>query len=232
MTSKITPTLFDFDPGKTILALKSTGAVSFSVLTESNRLTLVEAARDLTFEKAEETVGKYQVHQEMEVCEDVPEGSVFRDLVDELGKSLAEVFAGTADTGTADTGSTDTDIDTGSTGESVDTIDGAGNPIPADFRFNQTNLQRYRAGSSGISPHRDGKRFVYLIGILVLTGSGLFATCADREGTDPVRVPADPGMLVLLRAPGFAGIQRRPFHFVSEVKENRLVVIMRHLKEQ
>lgn len=80
---------------------------------------------------------------------------------------------------------------------------------------NDVSIQRYQAGSVGISPHLDGKRYRYLVAIFTLEGSGPLAICTDREGTVQTEWQTVPGSLVLLRGPGLGGVEDgRPLHTV------------------
>ena len=75
---------------------------------------------------------------------------------------------------------------------------------------------RYHAGSLGITPHRDNRRYRHLIAILTVQGSASFTLCADRDGTILDQWHTVPNSLVLLRAPGLAGAaDSRPFHTVG-----------------
>lgn len=90
-------------------------------------------------------------------------------------------------------------------------IDGSDRWVPNDIA-----VMRYRPGSIGVSPHRDGLRNHYLIAIVTSQGSAPLAHCLNREGTIIEEWETIPGSLVLLRAPGFAGSEGddRPFHAV------------------
>jgi hypothetical protein len=90
-------------------------------------------------------------------------------------------------------------------------IDGSDQWVPNDIA-----VMRYRPGSKGVSPHRDGLRNRYLIVIVTSQGSAQLAHCANREGTIIEEWETTVGSLVLLRAPGFAHAQKddRPFHSV------------------
>ena len=88
-------------------------------------------------------------------------------------------------------------------------------------------LQKYEAGSFGITPHRDEKKYGVVICIIPLTGKGVLAACDNREGSNPVPVDTTPGNLVLLRAPGYAGMHARPMHAVSDITEERIVIGVR-----
>ena len=41
-------------------------------------------------------------------------------------------------------------------------------------------------------------------------------------------MPIAPGSLLLMRAPGFAGREDRPFHFLNEVAEERVCLGLRY----
>ncbi len=86
----------------------------------------------------------------------------------------------------------------------------------SDWRPDEVAVQRYAAGSGGISTHRDGRRHRYLVAILTLEGSARLRQCSDREGTTVRTWEAAAGSLVLLRGPGLAGMEDgRPLHAVD-----------------
>lgn len=97
-----------------------------------------------------------------------------------------------------------------------------------DLLLNDLILQRYPAGSRGITPHRDHIRYVGLVAIVTLAGRARFFVCADRSGDGAREIAIPPGGLCLMRAPGFAGLQDRPFHFLSDVSEPRVSLGLRH----
>jgi hypothetical protein len=81
---------------------------------------------------------------------------------------------------------------------------------------NDVSIQRYAPNTQGISPHLDSKRYVHLIAIFTTEGSALFRLCKDRSGPVLKEWGTTPGSLVLMRAPGFAGLKDgRPFHTVE-----------------
>jgi hypothetical protein len=90
----------------------------------------------------------------------------------------------------------------------------------AEWWPNEAYVQRYWSGSVGVSPHRDSKRFAYLIAIVTVEGFADFVLCKDRTGVVIKRWQLTPGTLVLLRAPGFGGDECRPFHRVDGPKES------------
>ena len=95
-------------------------------------------------------------------------------------------------------------------------------------RLNDIAVQRYAAGSAGISPHRDHLRYRRLVVLLSLSGRARLFVCDDREGRGAEEVSIAPGRLLLMRAPGFAGSDARPFHFLSDVTAARYGLGLRH----
>jgi len=61
----------------------------------------------------------------------------------------------------------------------------------------------------------------------VLAGAGRFLDSADRAGRAAREVPAPPGQLLLMRAPGFNGRNDRPFHAVREITAERSILGLR-----
>jgi len=93
--------------------------------------------------------------------------------------------------------------------------------------FNTCTLARYPAGSIGITPHRDPLRYKNLICIFILEGNGKFFLCKDRSGQNPQEIAAPAGNVIFLRAPGFRGINTRPFHFVTGIHTMRYSFVLR-----
>ena len=88
------------------------------------------------------------------------------------------------------------------------------------WRPNDVAVQRYRAGSVGITSHRDGKRFRRLVAVVTTLGEAEFAIRHERHGEVMAGWEVGPGGLVLLRGPGLAGARDgRPFHEVSGPRE-------------
>lgn len=100
-------------------------------------------------------------------------------------------------------------------------------PLAAPLRLNDLVAQRYLPGSFGITAHRDHLRYVGLVALVVLNGSGRFCVCRDRTGADAHEIPAKPGDLLLMRAPGFQGRRDRPFHFLSDITALRYSIGLR-----
>lgn len=101
-------------------------------------------------------------------------------------------------------------------------------PLPQGLVYNDLIVQRYPAGSSGISPHRDHVRYVGLVALLTFSGDAVFHLCEDRAGKNPRRYGMAPGGITLMRAPGFAGSDHRPFHTVTGIRLPRLSLGLRH----
>jgi len=100
------------------------------------------------------------------------------------------------------------------------------NPPCPPLSFNTLTIQRYQPGG-GITPHRDSLRYRYLVALLVLAGDGRFEICPDRTGNARYPVPAPPGYLILMRAPGFAESMHRPFHRLTGIRRERVSLGMR-----
>jgi hypothetical protein len=80
----------------------------------------------------------------------------------------------------------------------------------------EVSVQRYRAGTTGITPHRDQKRYRNLIAVFTVEGSATFTLCKNRAGEPLAQWPAGTGSLVLLRGPGLGGVDDgRPLHAVT-----------------
>jgi hypothetical protein len=100
--------------------------------------------------------------------------------------------------------------------------------LPGGIDYNDLIVQRYRADSAGITPHRDHIRYVGLVALVTFAGTADLLLCADRAGSNPRAFPMAPGVLTLMRAPGFGGRSDRPFHCVAALKEPRVSLGLRH----
>lgn len=100
------------------------------------------------------------------------------------------------------------------------------------FHLNDLVLQNYPKGSLGITPHRDHISYRGLVSVIPLSGAGRFYVCSDRQGRNPREIPAPPGHLVLMRAPGFPCTRPRPFHYVSGITAERLSLGLRYHVER
>ncbi len=183
-----------FDMHAVIGALERQGAASVHVLTEPFRRTLAEEAQRAPYRKAREVVGSGDrlVRQELEYCDDFPPHSAFHTLRQGFRRLLERSLAANG-------------------------LEAVAGPL----KFDSMMLQRYAPGALGITPHRDGRRYVKLVCNFTLAGQGRFCVCADRSGRRPRELDASPGTVILLRAPGFLGTDERPFHFVDNIREER-----------
>lgn len=103
-------------------------------------------------------------------------------------------------------------------------------PLCSLFQCTDIVVQRYPPGPIGLSAHRDGASFANIIAVLVLEGSGRFAFCDDRNGSNPRSVRNEPGDLILMRGVGFDGSDFQPFHFVDSITSTRTTFAMRQRK--
>lgn len=101
--------------------------------------------------------------------------------------------------------------------------------LDAPLNLNDLVVQHYPAGSFGITAHRDHVRYTGLVALVLLSGKGgRFFTCSERSGGDAREIPWQPGDLLLMRAPGFAGRTDRPFHYLNDVTSERYSIGLRH----
>jgi hypothetical protein len=179
------------------------GAASLLLLDEAFRLRLLSEAENYTYAPEEEFVGSGEklVRQQMGSFGSFLPGSAYLELRDTFQSWLDERLHGLPHY-----------------------------PFSTPLRFDSLSLQMYAPGSIGITPHRDGLRYINLICIFVIAGQGRFFVCADRSGRDAVEIEAAPGNVILMRAPGFLGEDLRPFHFVSEISLTRYSFGLRQLR--
>ncbi len=186
--------LTPFDLPRVLTALETAGATSVPLLTDRAQQALLAEAMHFRYQREAELVGRGDrvVRQELASFAAFPADSSFLQLRAVLQDRLERELA-------------------------------ACQPYPFDvpLQFNSLVLQKYDAGSLGITPHRDGKRYVNLICVVVLAGHGRFFVCEDRSGRGAHQVGAAPSMAIFMRGPGFRGSQDRPFHYVSEIGETR-----------
>jgi hypothetical protein len=186
-----------------IQSVAKIGAASLPLLDDTFRRLLVAEAEQYSYRLEEEIVGsgENQVHQQLGTCEVFPAGSLFR--------LLSDSFQGWLDS-------------------RLDALPDY--PFSTPLRFDSFSLQHYPAGSIGITPHRDGWRYIHLICIFAIGGRGRFYVCADRSGKAAVEIDAAPGNVILMRAPGFLNANLRPFHYVTGITEVRYSFGMRQLR--
>ena len=186
--------LDQFDPRQIIGTLSAQGAMSVPLLREDFRLTLLEEARSSTYATEPDVIGsgEEEVHQQVSSRCVIGEGSAYALLRQAFHTVCEEAFSSLAPY-----------------------------PFTTPLRLMELRLQKYAPGSSGITAHRDGSCFCNLVCVFLIGGSGRFVVCADRSGRDARDLDATPGRLLLLRAPGFLGSEERPFHYLTEIGEER-----------
>ncbi len=162
---------------------------------------LLAASAELSYRAARPVIGtgEREVHQEFEICMPVPDGSPFHDCRDALERLLARALK-----------------------------EMPAAPLTVPPRLTDLVVQRYPAGSRGITAHRDHLCYRDLVAIVTLAGQARFFVSTDRSGKNAREVPVPPGSVLLMRAPGFAGRDDRPFHFLNDVGEERICLGLRH----
>lgn len=194
--------LYPIDVPTLFKELETRGAASIPVMPESYRKALLEEAEMYTYSPMEEVVGPHKVREQLSAVRKVFSGSLFQRLKNDFELALWKY-----------------------------TRDGSpvGNPFNTPLDLNELVLQKYEKGSIGITPHRDYVQNINLICIFILTGKARFAICKDREGNDAYDLDTSPGNVIVMRAPGFMGSDFRPFHFISDVSERRIVAALRQI---
>ena len=181
--------------------LEQEDAAAIDLLSPEGCAELLAASAELTYRDAKPVVGEGEraVRQDFEICMPVPDRSRFHHCRDALERLLARALEALA-----------------------------APPLAAPPRLNDLVVQRYPAGSLGITAHRDHLAYRDLVAIVTLAGRARFFVSTDRAGEDAHEVPIPPGSLLLMRAPGFAGREDRPFHFLNEVAEERVCLGLRY----
>ncbi|MQA14786.1 MAG: hypothetical protein GEV09_11595 [Pseudonocardiaceae bacterium] len=94
--------------------------------------------------------------------------------------------------------------------------DGAGIEGTTAWWPDELSVQRYRPADAGITAHLDHRRYAVLVAVFTTTGEADFTLCRNRAGDAVAMWRAGPASLVLLRAPGFDGLDDgRPLHAVT-----------------
>ena len=189
------------DLAEALARLDSEEGVSLPFLCPTEGERLAAAGEDLPYRLARPILGTpgKEVCQDFELTVAIPENSVFHDLASALETELDAAMALLPNP-----------------------------PLASLPPLNDLILQRYETTSKGITPHRDHIRYRGLVALVTLVGEARFFVCEDRSGAGAREVPMGPGSLVLLRAPGFAGREGRPFHYLDRVKKRRVSLGLRH----
>ena len=183
-----------------IARLPAEDAVALPLLGDDARQPLLEAARQMTYRPARPLVGEGArlVRQDFELSVTFPDGSPFPRFAAALEGLLLSALRRLSP------------------------------PLLAELQLNDLIVQHYQPGSQGITPHRDHVRYEGLVALVNLAGRARFCVCADRSGAHARELEDGPGVLLLMRAPGFAGRRDRPFHFLKDVSEERYSLGLRH----
>jgi len=186
---------------RSLTRLADEDACSLALLSRHGCAALLAASAALTYRPAQAVVGEgdRRVYQDFELCMPVPDGSLFHACRDALERLLARALLEMAPT-----------------------------PLAQPPRLNDLVVQRYPTGSRGITAHRDHVCYRDLVAVVTLAGRARFFVSTARSGEGAREVPVPPGSLVLMRAPGFAGRNDRPFHFLTDVSEERVCLGLRH----
>jgi hypothetical protein len=186
---------------QSLARLAEQDAVSIDLLSPQGCADLLAASAELSYRDARPVIGTgdREVHQDFEICMPVPDGSLFHDCRDALERLLDRALKVMP-----------------------------APPLAAPPRLNDLVVQRYPAGSRGITAHRDHLCYRDLVAIVTLAGQARFFVSTDRSGENAREVSIPPGSVLLMRAPGFADRDDRPFHFLNDVGEERVCLGLRH----
>lgn len=189
------PTGANPDLADALEACVERGAAAVTIFPESECQRLIEAAQHLSWRRARPVVGEGErrVFQDFELAQNFPPESPYRQAAARIYRALAAAAEQLRP-----------------------------DPLPEGFHINDLILQRYAAGSRGITAHRDHLRYRGLVALAIVAGDGRFCLCEDRKGTGAREIPAQPGDLLLMCAPGLAGSSARPFHFLDQITVERL----------
>ncbi len=162
---------------------------------------LLEAARGLSYRTARGEIGAgaRAVRQDFDICMSPPRPSLLWDLTVRLEVFLAQALA-------------------------------SHQPalLAGHLSLNDLVVQRYPAGSFGITAYRDHVRYTSLVALILLCGEGRFFACSERSGVGARVIDWWPGDLLLMRAPGFIGRKDRPFHYLTDITSERYSIGLRH----
>jgi hypothetical protein len=193
------------DAERILEELSSVGTTSVRLLEEDFRVALLKEAQDYDYQPEDEIVGSGDrvVRQQVSSFNGFPEDGSYVLLKDSFQDLLERRLARLGDY-----------------------------PFETALSFNSMVLQRYKQGSIGITPHKDGLKYISLVCVFCIGGRGRFYVCSDRSGRDAKEVDASPGNVILMRAPGLFGAEdNRPFHYVTEIEETRYTFGLRQKKE-
>jgi hypothetical protein len=93
--------------------------------------------------------------------------------------------------------------------------------------FNHCNIQRYEDASHGIDQHRDQVHNKNLVVLCGLSGVGRFRTYQELQGPVTFERDIEPGVLMLMKAPGFLSKTECPVHGVDNIRGRRYILALR-----
>ena len=187
--------------GAALSRLAAEDAASLPLLPADALPGLLAAAAALSFRTGRREIGSgaAAVRQDFDICMNPPKPGALWELTARLEDHLARALAALQS-----------------------------QPLAERLRLNDLVVQRYPAGSFGITAHRDHVRYTGLVALVLLSGDGRFFVSKTRSGDGAREIPWRPGEAMLMRAPGFAGRTDRPFHYLSDVSSERYSVGLRH----
>jgi hypothetical protein len=186
-------------------ALDTEGAQIARLLSVPEARHLSTLVRRYHFEERAPTYGSRKVIQRFRACEEehVPAGSIVRQMSTALGGWIGEEM--------------------GSWCEQR----GFTSPFVPPLAFNDHLLLWYPKGDVGLGAHRDHSKYRNLIVSLTLCGTSRF-NLHDHPDAPPYRsFRVGPGCAVVMCAPGFKGLDIRPYHSITEVTEERIALILK-----
>ena len=187
--------------GDVLARLAAEDVASLPLLPASALAPLLAAAEALSYRTARNEIGAgtRAVRQDFDICMAPTHPGVLWDLAAELEEFLGQALARQRPA-----------------------------LLNGHITLNDLVVQRYPAGSFGITAHRDHVRYTGLVALILLSGEGRFFVSSERSGDDAREIPWRPGEVLLMRAPGFAGRTDRPFHSLTDITAERYSVGLRH----
>ena len=105
------------------------------------------------------------------------------------------------------------------------------NSFKTDICFNDFWVQKYsQEHKVGISPHKDSKKYINCIVIILLKGDSNFFIYEDKNGNNPKLILANISDIIILRAPGIGGSDMGPYHGVNNITKERITLTLRQVK--
>ena len=182
---------------KILEEIRAKGGASVPILEDWYREELFAEAQNYAYVPQPVVVGGGKVREELSTIKAFNSDSLFFQLRDDFGCVFGK------------------------------SLEGSASPFSEVPQFNEMSLQKYEKGSLGITPHMDNSYCKNVICLFVVAGHGRLAICENRAGENPYYLDTTPGNVIFLRAPGFDGSDFRPFHFLSDITEERIVFGLR-----